>query len=1014
MLKNPIRERSEYQKFIIDYLVEKNNFVERKYSKATYDQHKAMDIEELLTFLKDTQPDEYNELHAYYSENTDEIIVSTILKQIDTKNGMMLTALKHGVDIDNTHFELMYRKPGNDYNRTWSENYQKNRFTVMEEVYHKEGERIDLVLFLNGLPIITIELKANTSGQSYKDAIVQYRKDRDHRARLLRFKKGALVHFAMDFKEVYMCTELKENAFFLPFNRGYQDGAGNEPNEDGFGVAYMWEEIFTKDRLLTLISKFIFLERAKVGGKKKEKESLIFPRFHQHRAVNRVIEDMYSNGTNKNYLIQHSAGSGKTKTIAWLSHQLSQLIGVDGKAVVDSIIIITDRVVVDRQLQRAIQQIEHKSGLVKVMDEDATSQDLADALNSSYKIIVSTIHKFSYILDNVRELEAQKFAVIIDEAHSSTSGRMMDGVTEVLSKKAQKIADEEGEDLDQQELVTAKIETDIEAHGKQNNVTMIAFTATPKPKTLKVFGTKDINGHEKEFDLYSMKQAIEEKFILNVLENYTTFETYYKIILKAMEDPDLDTSQAKKEITRFVSLHDVNIRQKVEIIVEHFRENIKHMLKGQAKAMIVTSSREAAAKYYYAFEKYVSERRYKDITPLVAFSGKVKLDKVGEISETSINGFAEEDLAEKFDTDQYQVLLVANKYQTGFDQPKLCAMYVDKKLSGVTAVQTLSRLNRIYPEKHTFVLDFVNSYKDIEKAFSKYYTGTHLGNEINPHDIFEIEEKIELRNILDYDDINAFNTLMYLEKRLKKERLKVEYYLDRAVKRFYRLSKEEREEAFLELKHFVSFYTFLIQVTSFKNIDLHKKYNFIRFLLKEIDVSGANTGVDLTGKIDAEFGTPKIIDNIKTGNLKSGQGELKLPGADAPRPYDPIIKKLSEIIEEFNLLHGTNFDTEIEIESVLHVKEILAKDKELQRSSKVNNKSDFRLEYNLRLDDALIEGMDRNQNFNNTLLSNDEMKHSIFDLFMDEIYKRMKENNEPYSRENKHFKVAEDDEKYVK
>jgi len=1013
LLKNPISERHDYQRFIIDYLVDNNCYTERKYSEETFSQHRAMDAQELIAFLKDSQFAEYSKLQDYYGENTDDIIINTILKQIDTKNGMLLTVLKHGIDVDNVHFELMYRKPGNDYNLTWIENYKKNRFTVMEEVYHKCGERIDLVLFLNGLAIITIELKANTSGQSYKDAIWQYRNERDSKTRLLRFKKGALIHFAMDFKEVYMCTELTgKNSFFLPFNQGYKDGSGNEPNIDGFGVAYMWEDIFTKEMLLSLISKFIFLERKKEEGQKKEKERIIFPRFHQQRAVRRVVESLRVHGTNQNYLIQHSAGSGKTNTIAWLSHQLSQLIGEDGKAVVDSIIIITDRVVVDRQLQKAIQQIEHKSGLVKVMDGDATSQDLADALNSSYKIIVSTIHKFSYIVDSVRELDEKKFAVIIDEAHSSTSGRMMDGVTEVLSKKAQQMADEEGEEVDDQELVAAMIESDIEARGKQKNVSMIAFTATPKAKTLKLFGTKCADGHEKEFDLYSMKQAIEEKFILDVTEHYTTYETYYKIIRQVIDDPSLETSQAKRAVMRFVSLHDVHIAQKVEIIVEHFRENVLNMLEGQAKAMIITSSREGAVRYYHAFNKYVAEHHYNNIKPLVAFSGKLKLDGDIEVTETSINGFAEEELPRKFDTNAYQVLLVANKYQTGFDQPKLCAMYVDKKLSGVAAVQTLSRLNRTYPNKHTFILDFVNSYEDIEKSFSKYYTGTHLGNDLNPHDIFEIEEKIELWNIIDYDDITSFNDIMYLEKRSKNERQKVEYYLDKSVKRFEKLIKEEREEAFTDMKHFLSFYTFLIQVTSLKNIDLHKKYNFIRFLLKEIDLSGANEGVDLTGKIDAEFGTPRIISDTNKSDLIDGQGEMRLPNANAPMPHEHVFKKLSEIIDEFNMLHGTNFDSDIEIKSVLQVKEILVKDKELQRSAKVNNQSDFKLEFNRKLDDALIEGMDRNQNFNNTLLSNDEIKHSIFDLFIDEIYKRLKGNGVDYAEEivydANRSKVAED------
>lgn len=997
MPKTLIRERYDYQRYIIDYLMNENGFIERQYSDGHYDQVTAMDRELFLDFIKDTQDEEYQKVYHQYGTNTDDIIVSKYNDLVLSKNGMTLDALKHGFDVGMEHFDLLYTKPTTDINTKSIEDYQKNRFSVMEEVYHRDGERIDLVIFLNGIPLFAIELKANTSGQTYKDAIKQWRNDRTPTSRLLKWKKGVLVCFAVDFKRAYMTTHLeKQKTFFLPFNKGDDEsGIGNAPNPDDFGVSYLWEDIFTKDMILLLLTKYIFLEQKpeqdEKTGKVKMKERLIFPRFHQLRAVRKLIADMKNFGTERNYLIQHSAGSGKTNTIAWLSHQLANL-KVDNNPVVDSVIIITDRIVVDRQLQAAIEGLEHKQGLIKVMDEDATSNDLADALNGRTRIVVSTIHKFSYILDTISNQSDNNFAVIIDEAHSSTAGTLISNVNKALGKQLEE-NEEDGEtdDMDLLEaLMAQKIGSDLDSRKKQPNVSMIAFTATPKPKTLKKFGTMNVQGQPEPFDLYSMKQAIEEGFILDVLKNYYKYDTYVNLIQKTQDDELFETSQAKRWMKRFVETHDTYIGQKVEVIVEHFREEVMDMLDGQAKAMVVTSGREAAYKYYNAFNQYVVDNGYQNIKPLVAFSGKLKVDGT-EVTEVSVNGFSEDELPGRFNTESYQVLLVANKYQTGFDQPKLVAMYVDKKLHGVTAVQTLSRLNRTYKGKtKTVVLDFVNSYNDIEKAFSKYYTNTKLTRDVNPRDIFKLKQKIDMRNILDADDMHEFTVIYYTQTETK-GKSKAVYYLEKAVTRFNsHKSEEERENMLKELRSFNSFYDFLTQVTSFKDNGIHEMYLFIHYLIKEIEI-GTNEPIDLTGKIDAKFGKTKLVDSHEVPELEEDAGDMGLPGADVPT-IQRQFKKLSDLIAEYNDLHGTNFDAKSAMKIVEQTIETLANDAELRQQAKVNTLKDFMSALSDKIDDAIMDSTTENQSFNNKLLSSDNLKNSIFGVFSEDLYSRLRED----------------------
>lgn len=785
---NEILTEKQYQHFIMDYLKNNNGYVVRK--DKEYDRLHAMDREMLFKFLNDTQPDEMEALRKVYKQDLEETLVSYINEEITKARSSLIDVLKHGIEISNIKLDLMYTKPATDFNKELVEKYEKNVFSVMEEVWASDKERIDLVIFLNGLAIMTFELKCNVAGQNYEDAIYQYRTERNPKTRLFLFKAGALVNFAMDLEQVYMTTKLEKDAtFFLPFNMGNGEGvnagAGNPIFEDKYSVFYMWEDVLTKDSILEIISKFMFVEvkekKDETTGKKKIKENIIFPRFHQRDVLHKILADVYENGSTQNYLIQHSAGSGKTNSIAWLAYRLSSLHDADNKIIFDNIIIVTDRVVVDRQLQSAIMGMEHKSGLIKVMDEKCNSSDLAIALDGNTKIIATTIQKFPYIVDDVANLKNKKFAVIIDEAHSSTAGKDMAAVTMTLGSGEVSIDESTTEDL---------IVEEIAKHGKQENVSVFAFTATPKPTTIQLFGRVNKKGQREAFHIYSMKQAIEEGFILDVLQSYTTYKTYYKINKEIAEDPKCNTNSAKRQIARFVELHETNIAQRIEVIVEHFRTTVMDELGGTAKAMVVTASRESAVKYRQAFEDYITNKGYDNIHALVAFSGKVRLkDDEKEYTEAGLNGFSEDKLATEFDKDDYQVLLVANKYQTGFDQPKLCAMYILKKLKGVNAVQTLSRLNRICPpyDKKTFILDFVNDYEDIQTAFSKYYTTTLLSNSITPSTIYDLEASIDGYYILDPMDIDTLCDILYKVDLNAKEKQRITFILQKTKKNIDKL-----------------------------------------------------------------------------------------------------------------------------------------------------------------------------------------------------------------------------------
>lgn len=983
-----MKERYDFQQWIIKDLKEKNGYIQR--DAAQYDPRLAMDVDLLWDFLMETQKETMDYLLKKLNKDT---IINLINKEI--VKGGFLFALKEGVFIENKQLRLLYRKPATSFNEKAVKQYHANRLSVIEEVVYEESDRIDLVIFINGLALFAIELKFNPSGQSVQDAIKQL-KGRNAKNRLFRFEQGVLASFAVDTLEVYMTTQLKgQETYFLPFNmgkgQGIDMGSGNPHNPDGVDTEYLWLDVMTKDSILRLIESFIFFEIDKKDPKKK---TLIFPRYHQRRAVSRLLEDMRSNHTESNYLIQHSAGSGKTNTIAWLAHSLVSLHDEENNNIVDTVLIVTDRIVVDRQLQDAVKQIDHKNGVVKVMGDRETSSDLADAIAGNTKIIATTIHKFAQINQSdwmsVGNTANKKFAILIDEAHSSTTGSYMSSVSQVLTE-----TDIENGTIEELQEVTAAdaIEREIARTGKQANVSIIAFTATPKATTLQLFGTTQPDGSKAPFDVYSMKQAIEEGFILDVLNNYTTYKTYYRLNKAVEEDPELKTTIAKRKIAKFVELSDENIDLKIEIIMDHFiSHDIMAELGGQGKAMIVTSGREAAVKYQLAFKKYFKEHSITSIGTMIAFSGRVNY-LGSEYSESAMNGFKEDDLKDNFNTDDYQVLIVANKYQTGFNQPKLVAMYVDKKLRNVAAVQTLSRLNRIFRgyNKKTFILDFKNTYDDIRAAFAPYYRETILADTITPSDILDLDRKIEEYSILDNSVVHEFNQFLYQEKRSSREKQKMVALLNKGYDRIKRFDEKEQLSIRRVIRSFIRMYTFLIQATAYQNEMLHERYNYLQSLVKMIDVRLGGNDFTIADKIVVDYMKHKQTGCFTSSPELENDPELKLPKPNLTSITDEQEKRLSEILEEINEQLDLNIDPEVGISGAVSIRELLKKNARLKQSAHVNSREDFKFAFEEEIDNALTEGYSQSQDLFGALLNNEAFKKRMANIFLNDVYKSLKE-----------------------
>lgn len=883
---------------------------ERRNAKSDYDRALAMDRALVLRFVQKTQAEAWDRLAAQYSSSAED----TFFKQLEKalKDRGPLDVMRKGIKIvPGIPFSLCYFRPASGLEPKRLVEYRANILSVMDEVEYsqKHGGRIDVVLFVNGLPVVTLEAKNLLTGSTFRNAEKQYRDDRAPAGEpLLTFKRGALVHFALDEDNASMTTRLQNGKTrFLPFNRGRDGGAGNPDIDDEHRVAYLYrsgiwgEAIFSRSVLLDIIGQFVHVEK---NGKE---EAMIFPRFQQLDAVRRIMAHAKASGAGTNYLVQHSAGSGKSNTIGWLAHHAINLHGAADKQVFNTAIIVTDRVVLDRQLQGTVAQFEQTAGVVKKID--GTSRQLKDAIAKGARIIVTTIQKFS--TDHLRELSGQgnrTFAVIVDEAHSSQSGKSAQAMTDALTREA-------GSSDDIEDLIAEY----QKARGPQVNISFFAFTATPRNVTLERFGVKGPDGLPHPFHLYSMRQAIEEGFILDVLQNYMTYKAYYQLEKAIEDDPELSGRKGQRKVARYASLHPTAIGQKVEIIVEHFRRHVMRDLDGQAKAMIVTQSREHALKYYFGVRSYIKTQGYADLKALVAFSGDLEVD--GETwTEAELNGFSETELPGRFDgfkpdgtpyPETYQILIVAEKYQTGFDQPKLCAMYVDRKLAGLQAVQTLSRLNRTRAGKQrTFILDFQNTIEDIQEAFRPYYEATTVEAMSDPNQVYDLEGRLYKFGYLDKDEIERFAQTYFKGPLTGADRPRLEGLVRQAVARFEADDDEGRQEEFRQLlKSYNRFYAFVAQVIRLEDTALEKLASYGHWLSRLLPNREVPPEIEITEEM-LRLQAFKV-EQKEQDSASLSPGDTKALAAISEfgaKPYTEDEKKeLSEIVKAFNDRHGTQF-----------------------------------------------------------------------------------------------------------
>lgn len=995
---NPLAEGS-LQRYMVQKLVVDDGYIERTASKD-YDPVRAMDVELLFSFLDKTQPDTMEKLHAMYNGGSHQTILAKISDAI-ARDGL-LCCLWDGVIFDSgLTLDLIYPKPAAAFDLKAMALYDDNTLSVMQEVYHKDGERIDLVIFINGIAIFTIELKceSSASGWNYRDAILQYQNERDCTTRLLMPKVGALAHFAMDLNEVWMCAALKgTDSKFLPFNQGvrregmqHETEAGNPQRANGPATAYMWEEVLSKDSVLGLIYDFVYIAPNRKTNKAKD-ATPIFPRYQQLRAVRRVADDMRRNGTLRDFLIEHSAGSGKTNTIGWLAHKLAGLYGEgEDNLMFSKVLIVTDRIVVDRQLQAAVQDMNKSGDIVRVIEsggradesgESSKSGKLRKALKGGYRIIVCTMGSFLNLGAGAFDGTGERFAVLIDEAHGSTSGDTMKAVNAALS--------DVGDDASPLETISDVIAEDIARSGRQKNVSIVGFTATPTGRTLDMFGTINQDGKKEAFDLYSMRQAIEEGFILDVTSNYTTYDTYCKVVKSVEDDPELETNAAKRQLAHIIACADGTINSNLEIMLDHYMTHVAPTLDKRAKAMIVTSSREAAVRYKLAFEEMRRKNidRLGNIQALVAFSDKIVVDGE-EYTERGMNGgLAEDKLPELFDTDAYQILIVADKYQTGFDQPKLAAMYVDKKLHGLSAVQTLSRLNRICPpfEKRTFVLDFKNSYEDIAEAFAPYYENTVLENPLTLSDLRETERHLRELHVLDADDVREFYRLLAKKRKAGDDKGRMWALLGEAKTVVDDMDENDADRARRIIRHFVKQYAFLSMTAPFTDEHMHMEYRFCQYLIREISAGvGHGGGIDITDKVTLEdFGVEKTSEH--KGERLDASPEVTVARGIGTSLTEDQMATLSRIVAEWNAKYGRNFDSTIAAGSLIALKETLGNDEKLQRSAKVNTKRDFVNTLDDQTESALVENYDKNTDWYSFLLDQKEIRKDLIHILVDDLF----------------------------
>ena len=961
----------------------------------TFDRTVALDVATLISFVKATQPKSWEKYETIYGTSCEKSFVERFCKEVRSLG--LLSVLRHGFKDRGITFRVVYWKPETSINQTAQAQYERNVLHCTRQLHYSVSNEnsIDIVLFLNGIPVVSMELKNQFTGQDTDNAIHQYKFDRASKDTIFEFKNRVLVHFAVDLYNVFMTTRLQgANTYFLPFNQGSNGsgnvgGKGNPQNPDGYQTAYLWEKVLAKDSLLEILHKYMHLQvevKEDKNGNKTRKETMIFPRYHQLDVVTRLLADVKSNGAGHNYLIQHSAGSGKSNSIAWLSHRLSGLHNDLDQKIFRSVIVITDRKVLDSQLQETIYQFDHVDGVVQKIDKNAAQ--LKDAIDNGAPIIITTLQKFPVIY---KEVMGQKhnFAIIVDEAHSSQTGEAAKKLKKALADTSvalEEYARLEGEleanTPDQQD----KILNELATQGQHDNLSFFAFTATPKDKTLQMFGTPTADGKYVPYHIYSMKQAIEEGFILDVLKNYVTYKNYYKIIKTIDDDPQIETSSGVKAITRYESLHPHNIAQKTAIMIEHFREVTKKQIGGKAKAMVVTSSRLHAVRYLNEFKRYIKAHGYEDLDVLVAFSGEV-IDDGEPYTEEKMNGIKESQLKATFHGDEYHMLIVAEKYQTGFDEPLLHTMFVDKKLSGVKAVQTLSRLNRTTRGKDsTFVLDFVNSAEDIQKSFEPYYEATVLEQATDPNVLYDLKNTLDKYRIYTQTEIDAFADLYYsADEQDAKTMGKLSSILVPAHDRYLAANEEDSQIFRTTLARFNRIYGFISQVCRMFDRDLHKFSVYAKFLYKVLPKE-KGPYITIDDKVLLEYyRLEKEFDgSISLSGNEGGLGGIKGEAGARPKKSN----SLAEIIAAINEKYGTNFT---EMDKVLEqIQQDFLADEKLVSFAQNNDEAMFGLKFEQEFENFAAKRYEENDAFFVKMFTDSGVMKSIVDMLKPIIYRKMR------------------------
>jgi len=981
-MKHTDTSEKAFQNDIISHLVS-TGYHQR--GNHNYNRASCLDLELTLKFILDTQEREWKKFQRVYGDDAEQRFFYRLVNEIEKKG--TINVLRNGFKDAGCSFKLFYPKPNTHKNPDLFKKFEKNIFSIIDELEYEQkedGKRLDLVIFVNGLPIITIELK-DTFSQGVEKAIKQYKEDRDPREKIFQ---RCFVHFAMSDEKIYMTTKLEGwKTKFLPFNKGLE----NPEVKNDYKTSYLYNDILQINKLSRLISNFIYMEKDESGKIKP-----IFPRYHQLDCVNLLLADAKPG---KNYLIEHSNGSGKTKTIAWLAHGLINKFDDDDNRVYDMVIVVSDRRVIDKQLQEQVLSIEKVKGIVEPITKH--SEQLKEALKTGTNIVVTTLQKFPYILEEVRDLPERKYAVIIDEAHSSQTGIMSRKMKQVLSTNSL----EEAEELDTEDMdeIDEEILKEMESYRNLKNISFFAFTATPKNKTLEMFGIPDEYGHYHPFHTYTMKQAIGEGFILDVLKNYVTYATYFKLVKKIQDDPEYEEKKAKRLLRVFVEQHPIAISRKAEIMLNHFMSSTIHKINGKAKAMVVTRSRLHAVLYKKAFDKLIKENNY-PIKTLVAFTGVVKHDEQ-EYTEQSMNDIPEsiyklrdvDPIREAFKKDDYKILIVANKYQTGFDQPLLHTLYVDKILNGITAVQTLCRVNRIHPNKNdTLILDFANKTEVIQKAFQPYYEATFLKEATDPHKLYELEEKLLDYQIFDRSDVEAF------VKAWKKgaSQPKLHSILSPVVNEFKQKSKREQVGFKKTLRRYQSIYSFLSQLIPFSDVNLEKIYLFNKFLNKKLPT--INNPLPFSVLHDVDIDSYKIVKKGKKEIKIESEGELKPISAGVGEYAPDINTKLSKIIKDLNDAFGTDFTDDDKV-FLGRVKDNLLENKELLNKIEHNSKENVKVIFPKYLDRELSKLLNNNMDFYKRIVDNEKLRKKIESALFELIYfefNKYKKKKEINKREN--------------